>query len=53
MLGAWGFAATVVASIAAWAYSAEPVRAKRSGWWGRAWSVYPMKCCLDCLGLPQ
>ena len=33
-LGAWGFAATVVAVIAAWAYSAEPVRMKRSGWWG-------------------
>jgi len=26
--------ATVVAVIAAWAYSAEPVRLKRSGWWG-------------------
>ncbi len=34
MLGPWGFGATVVGVIAAWAYSAEPVRLKRSGWWG-------------------
>ncbi len=34
LLGPWGFGATVVGVIAAWAYSAEPVRAKRSGWWG-------------------
>lgn len=34
MLGPWGFAATVVGVVAAWAYSAEPVRLKRSGWWG-------------------
>lgn len=34
LLGPWGFAATVVAVLAAWAYSAEPVRLKRSGWWG-------------------
>ncbi|GIT91386.1 bacteriochlorophyll synthase 33 kDa chain [Jannaschia pagri] len=33
-LGPWGFGATVLAVIAAWAYSAEPLRAKRSGWWG-------------------
>ncbi|MBC6442219.1 MAG: chlorophyll synthase ChlG [Rhodobacteraceae bacterium] len=33
-LGTWGFGATVVAVLAAWAYSAEPVRMKRSGWWG-------------------
>ena len=33
-LGTWGFAATVLAVLAAWAYSAEPVRLKRSGWWG-------------------
>jgi chlorophyll synthase len=33
-LGTWGFAATVVGVLAAWAYSAEPVRLKRSGWWG-------------------
>lgn len=34
VLGPWGFAATVVGVVAAWAYSAEPVRLKRSGWWG-------------------
>lgn len=33
-LGLWGFIATVLAVLAAWAYSAEPVRLKRSGWWG-------------------
>ncbi|XDA98922.1 chlorophyll synthase ChlG [Sulfitobacter sp. LCG007] len=36
MLGPWGFAATVFAVLAAWAYSAEPVRLKRSGLWGPA-----------------
>jgi len=34
MLGPWGFGATVVGVVAAWAYSAEPIRLKRSGWWG-------------------
>jgi chlorophyll/bacteriochlorophyll a synthase len=34
LLGTWGFAATVTGVLAAWAYSAEPVRLKRSGWWG-------------------
>ena len=34
LLGPWGFAATIVGVVAAWAYSAEPVRMKRSGWWG-------------------
>lgn len=34
LLGPWGFGATVLAVIAAWAYSAEPVRLKRSGWLG-------------------
>ena len=34
LLGPWGFGATVLGVIAAWAYSAEPVRLKRSGWWG-------------------
>lgn len=34
LLGPWGFGATVVGVAAAWAYSAEPVRLKRSGWWG-------------------
>jgi len=33
-LGPWGFAATLVGVAAAWAYSAEPVRLKKSGWWG-------------------
>jgi len=33
-LGPWGFGATVLAIVAAWAYSAEPLRAKRSGVWG-------------------
>ncbi len=33
-LGPWGFYATVAGVLAAWAYSAEPVRLKRSGWWG-------------------
>lgn len=33
-LGPWGFGATVFGVIAAWAYSAEPIRMKRSGWWG-------------------
>ena len=33
-LGTWGFAATVVGVLAAWAYSVEPIRLKRSGWWG-------------------
>ena len=33
-LGPWGFGATVFGVVAAWAYSAEPVRLKRSGWWG-------------------
>lgn len=33
-LGPWGFGATVVGVLAAWAYSAEPIRLKRSGWIG-------------------
>lgn len=33
-LGIWCFVATLFAVAAAWAYSAEPVRLKRSGWWG-------------------
>lgn len=33
-LGPWGFGATVVGVLAAWTYSAEPVRLKKSGWWG-------------------
>ncbi len=34
LLGPWGFGATVFGVLAAWAYSAEPVRMKRSGIWG-------------------
>lgn len=33
-LGPWGFGATVLAVLAAWAYSAPPIRLKRSGWLG-------------------
>ena len=33
-LGYWGFAATCLAVAAAWAYSAEPLRLKRSWLWG-------------------
>ena len=33
-LGPWGFGATLAGVAAAWAYSAEPLRAKKSGWWG-------------------
>ena len=36
VLGPWGFAATVVALLLAWAYSAPPVRLKENGWWGNA-----------------
>ena len=34
LLGPWGFGATALAVLAAWAYSLPPVRLKRSGWWG-------------------
>lgn len=34
LLGPWGFGATVLAILCAWAYSAEPIRLKRSGWIG-------------------
>lgn len=34
VLGPWGFGATILGVGAAWAYSAEPIRAKRSGIWG-------------------
>ncbi len=33
-LGPWGFGATILGVLAAWAYSAEPIRLKRSGVWG-------------------
>lgn len=45
-LGPWGFAATVLGVLAAWAYSAEPVRLKKSGWWG------PLLVGLSYEGLP-
>ncbi|MBU3725788.1 MAG: chlorophyll synthase ChlG [Burkholderiaceae bacterium] len=35
-LGRWGFAATVLALILAWAYSMPPLRLKQNGWWGNA-----------------
>ncbi|WP_439154520.1 chlorophyll synthase ChlG [Yoonia sp.] len=35
-LGPFGFGATILGIAAAWAYSAEPIRAKRSGIWGPA-----------------
>lgn len=34
MLGPWGLVATLLAVAFAWAYSAEPLRLKRSGFWG-------------------
>ncbi len=33
-LPTWGWIATAAAVAAAWAYSAPPLRLKRSGWWG-------------------
>jgi chlorophyll synthase len=36
LLGPWGFAATVIALLLAWAYSAPPLRLKANGWWGNA-----------------
>ncbi|MGK7861285.1 chlorophyll synthase ChlG [Falsiroseomonas sp. E2-1-a4] len=33
-LGPWGFAATVLAVVMAWIYSAPPLRLKQNGWWG-------------------
>ncbi|MEO1328407.1 MAG: chlorophyll synthase ChlG [Pseudomonadota bacterium] len=35
-LGPWVFGATALGVALAWAYSAEPVRLKKSGWWGPA-----------------
>lgn len=34
LLGPWGFGATVLAVLLAWAYSAPPLRLKQNGWWG-------------------
>lgn len=46
MLGPWGFAATVFAVACAWAYSAEPLRLKRNGWWSNT------VCALCYEGVP-
>lgn len=46
LLGPWGFGATILGVAAAWAYSAEPVRLKKSGWWG------PLLVGLSYEGLP-
>ncbi len=35
-LGTWVFYATLVGLLAAWAYSAPPLRLKMNGWWGNA-----------------
>lgn len=34
ILGPLGFAATALALLSAWAYSAPPLRLKKNGWWG-------------------
>jgi len=34
VLGPWGFAATCLAVVMAWIYSAPPLRLKKNGWWG-------------------
>ena len=33
-IGVWGFYATIIGIGAAWAYSCEPIRLKKSGWFG-------------------
>lgn len=45
-LGLWGFVATVIGVILAWAYSAPPIRLKQNGWFGNA------ACGLCYEGLP-
>ena len=35
-LGFWGFVATVIGLLLAWAYSMPPVRLKKNGWFGNA-----------------
>ncbi len=45
-LGPWGFSATVFAIACAWAYSAEPLRLKRNGWWSNT------VCALCYEGVP-
>ena len=44
-LGIWGFYATLLGLILAWAYSAPPLRLKLNGWWGNA------ACALSYEGL--
>ena len=44
-LGPWGFSATLLALVLAWAYSAPPLRLKLNGWWGNA------ACALSYEGL--
>jgi len=46
LLGPIGFWATLAGVVAAWAYSAWPIRLKRSGWWG------PGLVALSYEGLP-
>jgi len=36
LLGQWGFMATCLALVFAWAYSMPPLRLKANGWWGNA-----------------
>jgi chlorophyll synthase len=45
-LGVWGFVATILGVVCAWAYSAEPIRLKKSGVWG------PLLVALCYEGLP-
>jgi len=45
LTGPWVLAATVLGLALAWAYSAPPLRLKRSGWWG------PGACALSYEGL--
>lgn len=44
-LGPWGFAASGLGLLLAWAYSAPPVRLKANGWWGNT------ACALSYEGL--
>jgi chlorophyll synthase len=44
-LGPWGFAATGLGLLLAWAYSAPPIRLKANGWWGN------FACALSYEGL--
>lgn len=45
LLGNWVLLATMVALLSGWAYSAPPLRLKRSGWFG------PLACALSYEGL--